>query len=69
MKVTNRDTGIQVEWRDILFTLQTNESHGVSGSVAVKDGTGKVLLLEFHGNQRGKLMPFHVHEDSVDDIP
>ena len=57
--------GFQVQWHGILLTLQTNNHHGISGSLAEMDG-GKVRLLNFHGGSPRQLFPAAFHEDMMD---
>jgi hypothetical protein len=64
-KVHRNDTaGVQAEWKGVLFTLQPNLHHGISGSIAVKKG-GKVILLTFHGQTPEKPFPLSFHEENL----
>jgi hypothetical protein len=61
----NGADGFQVEWNGILLTVQLNAHHGISGSIAEKDGK-KVKLLAFHGSGPAAPFPVHLHEDTMD---
>ena len=60
----NDKKGTQVEWNGILLTVQSNEHHGISGSVAIKKD-GKMVLLTFHGQSHEEMFPLSVHEDKL----
>lgn len=57
--------GVQVEWRGILLTIQKNEFHGISGSIA-KHVDGKMKLLTFHGKHPEQFFPLTLHEEELD---
>lgn len=56
--------GVQVEWRGILLTLQQNEFHGLSGSLA-EQVDGKTKLLSFHGKHPEQHFPLVFHEEEM----
>lgn len=61
----NDEESFQIEWRGILLTLRLNEHHGISGSIADKDGK-KIRLLEFHGLDPKSPFPMAFHETTLD---
>ena len=60
----NDSTGLQVEWHGVLLTLQPNQYHGLSGSVAVR-GKKETQLLTFHGQSPSARFPLELHEDKL----
>ena len=67
LKVHKNDAeGVQLEWHGVLFTLQVNQHHGISGSIA-EQKDGKIALLTFHGENPRNLMPLALHEETLKD--
>lgn len=63
----NNAGGLQIEWRDILLTLQSNDHHGLSGSIAIEGKDGKVHVLAFHGQSRKNQFPMELHEELLNE--
>ena len=65
LRISKNDAqGVQVEWHGMLLTLQMNQHHGISGSLA-ENKDGKVVLLSFHGDSSRKLFPLSFHEETL----
>ena len=56
MKIELRDGAIQVEITEdvtVLVTVKPNPHHVFKGNILTRDNTGKMSILEFHGDGQG----------------